>query len=564
MSVELSHGLPYGGIPYTEILNKMEETDMNITDDDIAINYNNYIRSEICDWAPDKPYLESDKTRRDDSLSKSILNLRYNGTRGEYDVPSHPELFMGFMDQDNRGLDNNPRMDEYNKQVNTRMPQIELRMGNNSSDQNYQSPWTNQSLNNCRRDIQTSLKYNTKIFTDERDGRTLNRNFITNYDHNKKQLIYKDILPDTLDGELSNNKTNTQYTVSSLPITSHDTNFKSMYDNVSYNGIIPGKNTCGKQIIQDHEKKYLESEHSNFVQNVKYQKDSLLNNNKHEQSMIDGYNNYNPNKLNFVPPTNNKITNTENDIQYHTNNENTNYTSYNKLIAPITNPQYIQNDVHSLAFNDIDNKKYDSLKQSNGNVYILAEINENGVGDKYFTSKNKYLMHDNNILLNSSFNVPQYSFQDFDLGKHKFILNTPKNLGVKYMDFASNEEQHEKHIKNNKYVFTDDIRNKLINTETNISDTTHENDIRKNGKIAQEHKIKTVNDDTHWSVSDENILNKSNKQSRTSGTEDPIVLDLPNYNDFEIINGGAILGKKLVRGDYMNSDEKAVGDAMFD
>ena len=128
------------------------------------------------------------------------------------------------MDQDNRSLDNNPRMDQYQQQISTRMPNLEVRMGYNCTDNDHQSPWTNQSLGQCRRDIQTALAYNTKVFTDERDGRALNRNVLSEYDHNKKALVYKDIVPSGLNGitENTSGKTNTSYTTSAVPFVSLD------------------------------------------------------------------------------------------------------------------------------------------------------------------------------------------------------------------------------------------------------------------------------------------------------------------------------------------------------
>jgi len=215
-------GLPYGAIPDLELIKKLEETEIPERGDDYSIDYNNYIRSEIVDWTPDQPYLESDKTRRDSSLSQSILNLRHVGTRGTLDVPSHPEMFMGFMDQDPRAIDNNPRFDQYHDQIGVRLPNIEVRMGNNDSSHTHERPWSNQSLDQCRRDIQTSLQSNTKVFYDEYDGRALNQNIIQDYDHNKKQLIYRDIIPGTQFSDINQGKQSMQYTTKSLPMISFD------------------------------------------------------------------------------------------------------------------------------------------------------------------------------------------------------------------------------------------------------------------------------------------------------------------------------------------------------
>ena len=105
-------GMRHGGMPYDTILYKLEETDSELIDEvrgeddfhDIQDDFTNYVRTEITDWAPDGTFLESDTVRRDPALSRSMLNLRYNGTRGSYpELPRHPELFYGFTGNDPRG-----------------------------------------------------------------------------------------------------------------------------------------------------------------------------------------------------------------------------------------------------------------------------------------------------------------------------------------------------------------------------------------------------------------------------------------------------------------------------
>lgn len=106
LEINTREGLPYGGMPYDALVAKLEETDPALVaevhgDDefsDIQDEYKNYVRSEITDWAPDAPSLESDHPRRDPAYSRSLLNLRYNGNRGSYDwLPQHPELFYGWI-----------------------------------------------------------------------------------------------------------------------------------------------------------------------------------------------------------------------------------------------------------------------------------------------------------------------------------------------------------------------------------------------------------------------------------------------------------------------------------
>lgn len=547
-------GLPYGGLPYTEILSKMEETDMNVTDEDIVTNYDKYMRSEITDRTLDVPYLESDTTRRDTSLSKSILNLRYNGSRGEYDMPKHPEMFVGFMDQDNRGLDNNPRMNKYQQQINSRMPLLTPRMGNNNTDHITESPWTNQSLGQCRRDIQTSLAYNTKVFTDERDGRAPNRNFVTEYDHNKKQLIYKDLLPATMDPEHAVGKTNTNYTVSSRPMVSHDSDFKTMYDSMSYSGLIPKNNICSSNCIHDHPKGT--EEENNNSNKYALQHGSKVVSNKLDQVYVDEYSNRSQGKLRPGPT----ITglNIDNDITYNDTYNSRNVS--NKMITPITNTTYIDGDVNMpIAFIDSQGKQYDLMKYSNG--FMDAEIQMYEINDPNITTQKNYIRQRNNInITNSDYNIPEYKFKHIDTGRHAVPADN-QNLLAKYQEVLPNTYQIESN-NTNKYIFNDDIRLKMTNTYMNIYDQTSESHMRHVGDLKQEHKFNNMNHDTTWATSDENEISKSQKQSRTSGTEDPYIIEVPDYNDFEISNGGAIIGKKLIRGDYMDFDNTVVNEVM--
>ena len=64
--------MPFGGMPADALLHKLEETDPELIEEvrgfdefhDVADDYGNYARSEIVDWTPDTPFLESDHTRR--------------------------------------------------------------------------------------------------------------------------------------------------------------------------------------------------------------------------------------------------------------------------------------------------------------------------------------------------------------------------------------------------------------------------------------------------------------------------------------------------------------------
>jgi hypothetical protein len=567
-------GLPYGSVPYTEILNKLEETDMNLTNEDYKNDYNSYIRSEIVDWSLDSPFLESDTVKRDTGISKSVLNLRYNGSRGSYEYPKHPEMFVGFMDQDNRGLDNNPRMDEYQNQINTRMPNLEIRMGKNNDEHTSETPWSNHSLNKCRRDIHTALQYNTKVFTDEQDGRALNRNMMMEYDHNKKPLIYKDILPYgiggnnlQLDGEHSVPSTNVGYAVSSMPFVSTDSAFMDAYDTMQYT-------TNGS--LRDYTK------HNNCQLDQEVKEEMMGVNSKSN-----------------AKPINNNIHNIENSQSLATENDITNVHGNSKLRpGPTTiNSSNMETELTVNRINSYDKNNRTNhliyynpdIRTMEGSIPNLIEIKENkqygrdlikpnnNLGSMIETQldpsiltyndninvRSRCMDKDNNILLsNSIFNVPinsitlnEDSNQIINGKTKKPVLNM--NNG-NYITYIPDNSYDEPLVRKNKYIFSDNIGKSMSNIVGNLSDYTTESQIRGSKMNQQEHKMSTVNYEDVWNTSDENTVGKSQKQSRTSGTEDQTVIYIPDYNDFESHNGGGKMGKKLVRGDYMDNEDEPI------
>lgn len=549
-------GLPYGGIPYEELLNKLEETDMNETTEDIENNYNNYIRSEIVDWNQDVPFLESDKTRRDPSISKSVINLRYNGARGEYEHPVHPEMFVGFMDQDNRALDNNPRMDQYQEQIATRMPNLEIRMGHNCVDNDHESPWTNQSIGQCRRDIQTSLAYNTKVFTDERDGRALNRNFVTDYDHNKKALIYKDVLPSGINGITENErgKSSTSYTTSSVPFVSTDTNFTPSYKNINNYcaGLMPGMvNKCSRNVGHD------QATHEEFVSAnsaaFALRQESKMKTVGNDQVHTEHYDN-NPNR-NSLPGSKYTAGNVSADMRI-SDVENVEYKPVKtNIVNPITNPKLIDNDPTFYESNRVDVRRLDSMKQSNANNFIMAELHPHDItNSETELQKNVSLYGNNNniTLINSSYYIPEFQFRHMEIAKH---AQFPDNQTVinKTNYEAAYGHQEETQMRTNKYRFSDDVGKTMRYSSSTVPDTTSETLLRSIGGARQEHKMKTTNPENVWAVSDMNIAGKTQKQSRTGGIE-PIVMEVPDTHDFVSGNGGSIIGKKSIRGDKVSSD----------
>lgn len=186
----------YGGIPDDALLLKLEETDPRLFNEhndqfyDIKDNYNNYVRSEITDWNSDAPFLESDNTKRDPSLARSMINLRYNGTRGSSSrLPSNPDLFYGFTGNDPRGANNDPRLDKLREQMTVRGANLEIRMGNNDVTQIAEQPWSDLSLSYSRKEIQRRQKANSIIFNAQKEGKSLSNNTVTTDRDNRSSTL---------------------------------------------------------------------------------------------------------------------------------------------------------------------------------------------------------------------------------------------------------------------------------------------------------------------------------------------------------------------------------------
>lgn len=551
-----NRGLPYGAIPYQELLSKLEETDTNEEPEDIETKYDNYMRSEIVDRSLETPYLESDKTRRDSSLSKSIINLRYNGARGEYEHPQHPELFCGFMDQDNRALDNNPRMDQYQQQISTRMPNLEKRMGYNCTDNDHQSPWTNHSLDQCRRDIQTSLAYNTKVFTDERDGRALNRNFVVEYDHNKKPLIYKDVLPFGTNSETQTGKNNTQYTTSAVPFVSTDTEFTPSYKNINNYcaGIMPGTMSCQRHITNDQKHNdHLDTQKSNMYA---MQYGSKTKNNNTDQVYNEQLNNYTVHNNGLVSRYTAHSTDANirpSDIEHI---EPINVKT--PLINPITNAQLLNNDILFSEFMHSNAQRNDMMRRNNTGTLMNVDIRTNDV-DNYQRNPDKHVMikHiNNNVLINSSYYIPEFTFREPDTAKNTNKLNNNVSSVNKTM-YNKLDDQTETQTRATAYKFSD--MNVMDNTIVTVPDNTNETPIRTGLYPTQERKVQSINSEEVWAQSDENTSGKTQKQEHTGGIK-PSVMEVPDSHDIESHNGGAIMGRKLIRNDKLQQDNSIMSE----
>jgi hypothetical protein len=204
--IGIADDMPYGGMPYDKIIPRYEITAMTQRPPINALNenfisprnandlspYEDYARAQIIDWSTEAPIFESDQIRRDPSYSRSAINLRYNGNRGNTgDLPRHPELFIGFTGNDPRGVANDPRLDQFRDFMVSHASNIEPRMGKNDDNQLAERPWTNQSLSYDKKYIQQLTANNLKVFSSQKEGNPIGRNVNTDlatWGNNQNQI----------------------------------------------------------------------------------------------------------------------------------------------------------------------------------------------------------------------------------------------------------------------------------------------------------------------------------------------------------------------------------------
>lgn len=92
------HGSEGGPLPAFLLTQQFEETPG--TFDEYA--YHDFARMTLADMRPDLPSFESDQPRDTSAWSRERVNLRIEGSRSGTDPAAHPEIFLGFMDEDTR------------------------------------------------------------------------------------------------------------------------------------------------------------------------------------------------------------------------------------------------------------------------------------------------------------------------------------------------------------------------------------------------------------------------------------------------------------------------------
>lgn len=588
-------GLPYGSIPYSEIVEKMEET---LMDDEPKKNesyspYEKYLRSEICDWTQDVPYLESDGTRRDAAVSNSILNLRYSGSRGVNDWPRHPEMFMGFMDADTRGLDNQPHMDQYNQQIITRMPQVEERMGKNSDYHIAEQPWTNMSLSTAYRDIQTSLKNNTKVFINERDGRPMNQNISMFYENKKPALIYNDPIYAGTSRENKVYKTNVKTGIPAVPLHSHEIDtIKDVFNSsdMTWKNNVPKKSMNNRHVDFDQDV-YVEyngiGTYKNKLKNAS--KTSMANNVDTDQNVYTEYNETGPYKSKLKNPTKTSmIDNMENDQanydellnSYQKNSLNISrpqqskisITNNDQIFIPTVSPENVEKKKHPM------NTSRSTMSTVVDDIYYPDPIQREPYHNHIGNIRNDAVHYDNTILANSvyifqdnptfksadmNFNrsnanydntIETYQFKDFESGRtaiHNTNDNFGRNIGLSM------------HIDDTRQDLTQDRQNRTVFKEINNDNTLQDIDFsnqsntldKKGSTIKNEVKINNTQNQATFRFSDENTLGKTPVKNKITDITQSVYTVTPQP-DIESIPSSKIMGSKSVRaGRYSEEDE---------
>jgi hypothetical protein len=249
--------------------------------------------------------------------------------------------------------------------------------------------------------------------------------------------------------------------------------------------------------------------------------------------------------------------NTDQNNQYnyesvHKKHDIHNYNNDMRKINTDQNNHYNYENVHKK--HDIHNYNND-MRRINTDQGSYVDYKEDNM------YKNNNLLYGQNVYVNSSFNLPectQYNFYDLLPVKNNTIMTN--NLPV-FRDLHQNLSNETNNLKrHNGYQFSDTIGTNYSYTANDIvhSDIKdNETNLRSMNNYQQENKANNIKNDNVWNNAKENDnVNKSQKQVRTSGTDDASYIDGDIYNsmeennpDFESFSGGSIIGKKSSRAD---------------
>lgn len=165
----IDQAMPFGDMPSAMLTSKFDETNLDI-DENMA--YNDYARNTLTNWGPDTNKFEYEEPRGAVNRAAGRIQLQYYGHRGEADDPYRPEIFDGFMgeeDRDPRGINTDPDFKEVRKQHESRTRFIRF-----SADDSNHITGGGRSEAKTMADQQTlfkTVRNRLKVFDRQLDGR---------------------------------------------------------------------------------------------------------------------------------------------------------------------------------------------------------------------------------------------------------------------------------------------------------------------------------------------------------------------------------------------------------
>lgn len=170
--INASGEFPASGIPSSEVLKKLEVTNIESDSTYVDLTKQNFMNS-LADFGTDTVSAENSFPKRNPSASRSTINLRLFGTRSGVDdlsLTRHSEMFIGFTDKDPRGTSVDPDYRFLRKWVNSKSKELVLRMGDNNDGVEGQRPWMGQEISHAKQDIFKKMQRDLKIFSTEREN----------------------------------------------------------------------------------------------------------------------------------------------------------------------------------------------------------------------------------------------------------------------------------------------------------------------------------------------------------------------------------------------------------
>ena len=543
-------GMTYGEMPYEDFLTKMEATD--IIDEN---TYNDYMRNELSDRSFDTPFLESDAPKKN-NISNSVLNLRYNGRRGTSNNPQHPDLFIGELGNDPRGITNNPRMSDYRNFINTHSSNLQVSMGNNEDRQIDDRPWMAQSIGHARKEIHKRQKDNLKIFSHQKDGKINKNKFVANIEAKKhtvnseslNYLQFKNNVYGLHSENFLKNKQPWKNSVSTLNLSvqKYTQNKKSSKINNDMSGGII------KNSIQNELEEYILTNKNNKQQSV-FDIVSLLHKIKTEQLNENYHENTNrTSKMDYI---NNMIKQIEEDqLRNQETSENINMKHKVLLKNMVVRDSIAEDQTRIQSENENVNSKHSKLKKMmSQNIITEEQFREYIIQDQNI-KKGKSSQMINDTLLR---NIIEQSSDPNILSNIELIV---RHLGQKF-----NQKSTQLNTTHNSYdIDTKETQNRRIgqkgkdnnfrNVKSNIMDTmelsVHNYQSKKLENTSKSnHNSK---DSNNWAIQSNNfVLNHTNVNPKwKSHSNDEVTtnnrfgLDSANLN-----NGHGPVGPKLLRPD---------------